>query len=128
MRLSDEMYPSLRTDLQFSQLFKFNQEINAYNPSFHFPFLLISLLTSFYLQTGPFDIVLYDECFRAKEGLGICTDLDLPFSILDPESIVYIVPVGDGICSSAKHPMDIEWYIHLSRVTSTVFLAPGSRS
>ena len=52
--------------------------------------------------------MLYDECFRAKEGLGICADLDLPFPIFDPESVVDIIPMGDGVCSSATHPMDIE--------------------
>jgi hypothetical protein len=52
--------------------------------------------------------MLYDECLRAKEGLGICADLDLPFSILDSESVVDIVPVGDGIYSSAVYPMIME--------------------
>jgi len=61
------------------------------------PFFLYFLPSDVTLQTSPFDIVLYDECFRAIESLGVGSDLDLPFSILDPEGVVHIVPVRDGV-------------------------------
>jgi hypothetical protein len=49
------------------------------------------------LQAGPLDIVIDYKSLGCDISLSILSDLDLPFSRLDPESLVDLVPVRDSI-------------------------------